>query len=77
MTVRTYRARRVPLADGEYLALRADGTIQHLDSSGAVTASWTPADLDWGSRAIRFGLHESPRTVHPSGRDVPDSKPPA
>ena len=77
MTARTYRPRRVPLADGEGLALRVDGTIQHLDSSGAVTASWTPDDPAWGSRAIRFGLHESPQTIHPTGRDVPDSKPPA
>ncbi|HEU0245324.1 MAG TPA: hypothetical protein VFQ75_15580 [Candidatus Limnocylindrales bacterium] len=77
MTARTYRPRRVALADGEYLALRVDGTIQHLDSSGAVTGSWTPEDPAWGSRAIRFGLHQSPQTVHPSGRDVPDSKPPA
>jgi len=77
MTARTYRPRRVPLADGESLALRVDGTIQHLDGAGAVTASWTPDDPAWGSRAIRFGLHESPHTVHPTGRDVPDSKPPA
>jgi hypothetical protein len=77
MTARTYRPRRVPLADGETLALRVDGTIQQLDDKGAVTASWAPGDPDWGSRAIRFGLHESAPTIHPSGRDVPDSKPPA
>ena len=77
MTARTYRPRRVPLADGESLALRVDGTIQHLDSAGAVTASWTPDDPAWGARAIRFGLHESTQTIHPTGRDVPDSKPPA
>ena len=77
MTARTYRPRRVPLADGESLALRVDGTIQHLEGAGAVTASWTPDDPAWGSRAIRFGLHQSPQTVHPTGRDVPDSKPPA
>ena len=77
MTARSYRPRRVPLADGESLALRVDGTIQHLDGAGAVTASWTPDDPAWGSRAIRFGLHQSPQTVHPTGRDVPDSKPPA
>ena len=77
MTARTYRPRRVPLADGESLALRVDGTIQHLDGAGAITASWTPDDPAWGSRAIRFGLHQSPQTVHPTGRDVPDSKPPA
>jgi hypothetical protein len=77
MTARTYRPRRVPLADGEQLALRVDGTIQHLDAKGAVTGSWTPDDPAWGTRAIRFGLHEAPRTIHPDGRDVPDSKPPA
>ena len=77
MTARTYRPRRVPLAEGESLALRVDGTIQHLDGAGAVTASWTPDDPAWGSRAIRFGLHESPQTIHPTGRAVPDSNPPA
>ena len=77
MTARTYRPRRVPLTDGETLALRLDGTIDQLDAEGAVTASWKPDDAAWGSRAIRFGLHQSPRTIHPSGRDVPDSKPPA
>jgi hypothetical protein len=77
MPARTYRPRKVPLADDERLVLRADGTIDHIDGSNAVTASWKPDDPAWGSRAIRFGIHQSPQTIHPSGRDVPDSKPPA
>jgi hypothetical protein len=77
MTARTYRPRSVPLADGERLALRANGTIDRVDSTGSVSESWTRDDPAWPSRAIRFGISESPRTIHPSGRDVPDSKPPA
>jgi hypothetical protein len=77
VTARTYRPRRVPLGDGATLALRVDGTIQQLDDKGAVTDSWAPEDPAWGARAIRFGLHQEARTIHPSGRDVPDSKPPA
>ena len=77
MTARTYRPRRTVLADGETLALRIDGSIDHLDEKGAVIGSWTPDDPEWGRRAIRFGLHVTPPTIHPSGRDVPDSKPPA
>jgi hypothetical protein len=77
MTAREYRPRRIALADGESLALRRDGTINHLARDGTVLESWTPADGGWPQRAIRFGLHETPQTVHPSGRDVPDAKPPA
>ena len=77
MTTRTYRPRRTALPDGETLALRRDGSIAQLDEQGAVLASWAPDDPAWGSRAIRFGLHVTPQTIHPSGRDVPDSKPPA
>ena len=77
MTQRTYRPRRVALADGETLAIRRDGSIEHLGADGTVIGSWTPADPAWGSRAIRLGLHVEPVTVHPSGRLVPDSKPPA
>lgn len=77
MTARTYRPRRTALAGGGTLALRIDGSIAQLDESGAVVASWSPEDPEWASRAIRFGLHTTPPTIHPSGRDVPDSKPPA
>jgi len=77
MTARTYRPRRVALPDGGTLALRANGSIDRLDASGDVSESWGPADPGWEQRAIRFGLRVAPETVHPSGRDVPDSKPPA
>jgi hypothetical protein len=77
MTARTYRPRRVALADGEMLALRSDGSIAHLAATGEVTETWSPEDPGWARRAIRFGLHEAPETVHPSGRDVPNRIPPA
>lgn len=77
MTARTYRPRRTTLANGDTLALHRSGTIDQLDGTGGITESWRPSDPGWGSRAIRFGLHVGPETVHPTGRDVPDSKPPA
>ena len=77
MTTRTYRPRRIALADDETLALRSDGTIVHLSATGEVVASWPAGDSGWSGKAIRFGLHQGPDTIHPSGRDVPDSKPPA
>jgi hypothetical protein len=77
MTERTYRPRRVALADGETLALRRDGSINHLDRDGAVLGTWAPGDPAWDQRAIRFGLKPQPATVHPSGRGEPDRHPPA
>jgi|1186.fasta_scaffold704031_2 hypothetical protein len=77
MTARTYRPRRAPLPDGESLALRMNGSIAHLDAKGVVIDSLEPGDPAWGQRAIRFGIKNGPETIHPSGRDVPDSKPPA
>jgi hypothetical protein len=59
------------------LALHGDGTIEHVDAGGVTVERWTTADPAWPTHAIRFGLHPSPVTVAPSGRDVPGSKPPA
>jgi len=77
MTARTYRPRRVALADGEMLALRSDGTITHLANGGGVTETWKTSDPGWAQRAIRFGIRVGPETVHPDGRDVPNRIPPA
>jgi hypothetical protein len=77
MTTRVYKARRVALAGGETLALRRDGTINHLAADGSVLESWAPGAPGWSQRAIRFGLRDTPDTVHPSGRDEPDQHPPA
>ena len=77
MTARTYKPRRIPLTDGETLALRRNGSIDQVAADGTVSSSWTPDDPAWGQRAIRFGLQVEPVTIHPSGRSVPDSKPPA
>jgi hypothetical protein len=77
MAHRDYRPRRIPLSDGEVLALRRDGSISHLAEDGSVLGSWMPGDPEWAQRAIRFGLRESPDTVRPSGRDEPDRRPPA
>lgn len=72
-----FRPRRLPVANGEILALRGDGTIERRDAAGTVLERWGPDDPSWADHAIRFGLHPSATTVHPSGRDVPGSKPPA
>jgi hypothetical protein len=72
---RRYRPRRLQLANGEQLELGRDGTIAHHDPAGAVTRTWGPHDAEWPQHAIRFGLRETPRTVKPSGRDTPASKP--
>ena len=70
-----FRPRRLPVANGEFLALRGDGTIEHLDAAGATLGRWTQGEPGWADRAIRFGLHPSATTVAPRGRYVPDSKP--
>ena len=71
-----YRPRQIALADGGTLLLRADGTIEHQDATGATTETLAPTDPAWPGRAIRFGLHEEHPTVKPSGRDNPGPKPP-
>ena len=73
---RHYRPRRLDLPDGELLALRGDGMIEHRDATGTVLHAWTPQDPEWPQRALRFGIHAVPRTIKPSGRDAFDTKPP-
>ena len=72
-----FRPRRLAIADGESLALRGDGTIEHLDAAGIAVERWAADDPAWAAQAIRFGLKPSPTTVVPRGRDVPGSRPPA
>ncbi|MEO5963870.1 MAG: hypothetical protein ABIR11_00290 [Candidatus Limnocylindrales bacterium] len=72
-----YKPRRAALADGETLALRMDGSIVHHAKDGATLTTWAPDDPGWAQRAIRFGLQPAPRTIHPSGRGVPNTKPEA
>ena len=72
---RRFRPQVVDLADGGKLALRADGSIEHIDAQGAVTASWTPVDPGWADHAIRFGVHTQAQTVAPHGR-VQGTRPP-
>ena len=73
---RRFRPRTVGLAGGETLALDRDGTIEHRDRDGGIKRTWTLDDADWPRPAIRFGLHERPSTVTPSGRSVQGTKPP-
>ena len=60
-----FRPRQLDLDDAGSLRLRADGTITQVDSAGVETGSWSPADPDWASRAIRFGLRPQVATVAP------------
>ena len=72
---RRFRPQELELADGGKLALRADGSIEHLDAQGATTESWTPDHPGWPDHAIRFGLHSQAPTVAPHGR-VQGTRPP-
>jgi hypothetical protein len=73
---RKFKPRRASLENGETLVLNGDGSIEHRDRDGLSKRRWTPDDPEWSRQAIRFGLHESPSTATPSGRNVPASKPP-
>ena len=67
---RLYRARTLELASGGSLAMRPDGTIEQRDADGSVSGTWTPADAEWASHAIRFGIRSGPATIRPDGRDT-------
>ncbi len=73
---RRFKHREIDLADGGKLVLRADGSISQVDASGASTQTWDPADPDWASHAIRFGLFPQDTTVAPTGRFIDDRRPP-
>jgi len=73
---RRFKHRELDLADGGKLVLKADGSISQVDASGAPTQTWDPADPDWASHAIRFGLFPQDATVAPTGRFIDDRRPP-
>ena len=73
---RRFKHRELELADGGKLILRADGSIAQVDAAGIQAQTWEPADPDWASHAIRFGLFPQDATVAPSGRFMDDRRPP-
>jgi len=73
---RRFKPRELQLADGGRLVLNAEGSIAQLDGDGNQTHAWAPADPDWASHAIRFGLYPQDATVPPTGRYVDDMRPP-
>ena len=73
---RRFKHRELDLADGGKLVLKADGSISQVDASGAPTQTWDPADPNWASHAIRFGLFPQDATVAPTGRFIDDRRPP-
>lgn len=73
---RRFKHRELDLADGGKLVLRTDGSISQVDAAGAPTQTWDPADPDWASHAIRFGLFPQDATVAPTGRFIEGMRPP-
>jgi hypothetical protein len=73
---RRFKHRELDLSDGGRLILRVDGSISQADASGAPIGTWDPADPEWASHAIRFGLFPQDATVAPTGRFLDDRRPP-
>lgn len=73
---RRFRQRELDLADGGRLVLKADGSISQVDDAGTSTHTWEPADPEWASHAIRFGLFPQDATVPPTGRYIEGMRPP-
>ncbi len=73
---RRFKHRELDLADGGKLVLEADGSISQVDPAGTSKQTWEPADPDWASHAIRFGLFPQDATVAPSGRFIEGMRPP-
>jgi hypothetical protein len=73
---RKFKRRELQLADGGRLVLNVDGSIAQLDGDGTPAHAWVPADPDWASHAIRFGLYPQDATVPPTGRYVEGMRPP-
>jgi hypothetical protein len=71
---RRSRPRTLELPEGERLRLDAGGSITHLAADGTAMRTWSPDDPEWQRVALRFGLHEAPATVAPSGREGIDSR---
>jgi hypothetical protein len=73
---RRFKRRELDLGEGAKLVLGADGSISQVDAAGASTHTWVPADPEWASHAIRFGLFPQDATVAPSGRFIEGMRPP-
>jgi hypothetical protein len=73
---RRFKPRELQLPDGGRLVLNAEGSIAQLDGDGKQLHEWAPADPEWASHAIRFGLFPQDATVAPTGRYVDDMRPP-
>ena len=73
---RRFKRRELELADGSTLVLNPDGSISQLHGDGGSVDVWQPADPEWASHAIRFGLFPQDATVAPSGRYVEGTRPP-
>ena len=73
---RRFKRRELPLPDGGALVLNADRSISLLDAAGTATRTLEPADPEWASHAIRFGLFPQDATVPPTGRFVEEIRPP-
>ena len=73
---RRFKQREIDLVEGGKLVLRADGSISQVDATGTSTHAWDPADPEWASHAIRFGLFPQDATVAPSGRFIEGMRPP-
>jgi hypothetical protein len=71
---RSYRPRRLELAEGGALELDDHGLIRRIDAAGEVVERWAPDDAEWGRHAIRFGLTARARTVAPHGPGDPAPK---
>ena len=73
---RRFKRRELDLGEGAKLVLGVDGAISQGDAAGASTHTWVPADPEWASHAIRFGLFPQDATVAPSGRFIEGMRPP-
>jgi hypothetical protein len=73
---RRFKRRELDLGEGAKLVLGVDGSISQVDAAGASTHTWVPADPEWASHAIRFGLFPQDATVAPSGRFIEGMRPP-
>lgn len=65
---RRYRRREIALTDGGKLLLHPNGSIEQIDGDGASVETWLPANDEWATHAIRFGLQPRPETVPPPSR---------
>lgn len=73
-TPRRSRSRTLELAGGERLVLDGNAGITHFAADGSAIQTWAADDPEWPRVALRFGLHEAPDTIPPSGREGMDSR---